>query len=140
MHYYAETTPSTITQNSIPTTATSSSAKRNLNVSSKTNKQPSVLRLSVSFQFIHIFFYFSLNSQRACFVSFSTDRNKIHTVPSTSVDDRRCGNETDSVSWVMTVFIEGAVLLMAFGFIAILVIKLRRVTQSRDGSRGKFLE
>ena len=74
------------------------------------------------------------------FVSFSTDRNKIHTVPSTSVDDRRCGNETDSVSWVMAVFIEGAVLVMAFGFIAILVINLRRVTQSRDGSRGKFVE
>ena len=74
------------------------------------------------------------------FVSFSTDRNKIHTVPSTSVDDRRCGNETDSVSWVMAVFIEGAVLVVAFGFIAILVIKLRRVTQSRDGPRGKFVE
>ena len=74
------------------------------------------------------------------FVSFSTERNKIHTVPPTSVDDRRCGNETDSVSWVMAVFIEGAVLVMAFGFIAILVIKLRRVTQTRDGSRGKFVE
>ena len=44
------------------------------------------------------------------------------------------------MSWVMAVFIEGAVLVMAFGFIAILVIKLRRVTQSRDGSRGKFVE
>ena len=58
------------------------------------------------------------------FVSFSTDRNKIHTVPSTSVDDRRCGNETDSVSWVMAVFIEGAVLVMASGFIAILIISV----------------
>ena len=74
------------------------------------------------------------------FVSFSTDRNKIETLPSTSVDDRRCGNETDSVSWVMAVFIEGAVLVIAFGFIAILVIKSRSVTQSRDGSRGKLVE
>lgn len=74
------------------------------------------------------------------FVSFSTERNKIHRVPSTSVDDRRCGNETGSVSWVMAVFIEGVVLVMAFGSIAILVIKLRSVTQTRDGSRGKFVE
>ena len=40
----------------------------------------------------------------------------------------------------MAVFIEGAVIVMAFGFIAILVITLRHVTQTRDGSRGKFVE
>ena len=41
----------------------------------------------------------------------------------------------------MAVFIGGGVVLvMAFGTIAILVIKLRRVTQTRDdGSRGKFV-
>ena len=40
----------------------------------------------------------------------------------------------------MEVFIGGGVVLvMAFGTIAILVIKLRRVTQTRDRSRGKFV-
>lgn len=69
-------------------------------------------------------------------VSFSTERNKLHTVPSTSLDNRRYGSDTNSVSWVMPVFIGGGVVLvMAFGFIAILVIKLRRMTQTRDGSR-----
>ena len=74
-------------------------------------------------------------------VSFSTERTKIHTIPSTSVDNRRYGSNTNSVSWVMAVFIGGGVVLvMAFGTIAILVIKLRRVTQTRDdGSRGKFV-
>ena len=73
-------------------------------------------------------------------VSFSTERNKLHTIPSTSLDNRRYGSDTNSVSWVMPVFIGGGVVLvMAFGTIAILVIKLRRVTQTRDGSRGKFV-
>ena len=71
-------------------------------------------------------------------VSFSTERNKIRTISSTSVD-KRYGSDTNSVSCVIAVFIGGGVVLViAFGTIAILVIKLRRVTQTRDRSRGKY--